>query len=672
MFLILLISIYFVYYLLSNIPSIYKLDNYNPYLSTKIYDKNNNLISEFFIERRNLITIKQIPINLQNAFIAAEDKNFFSHCGISIQGIIRAFLKMILHRKIMGGGSTITQQLAKTVFLSNEKTFIRKIKELILTIQIERHYSKHEILQFYLNQIYFGNGAYGVQSAAKTYFNKNVQDLNLSECAIIASIPKAPNYYNPFKNLKASILRRNLVLSKMQKLGYITKEQEFQASKTKFTNKLKKKFTNGHYFLELIRIILESKYGKETLFKSGLSVYTTIDIKKQIIAEQIMENSLLNFDKEKFKKFITLKQKPVKVQGALIAIDPNNGAIRVMIGGRNFKESQFNRAFQAKRQPGSSFKPFVYVAAIEYGLSPSTILLDKPMLFIYKNDNWCLVSRDENIINNISKDSKINQKSIWIPTNYNNKYKGLVTLKTALVLSINTCTIELIMKITPYKVIQLARKLGISTTLANSLSLALGASDVTLQEMVSAFSVFASEGIKHEPYLIEKIVDKNGKVLEQNIPNSKKVLSKQSCFIITDMLKSAISEGSGSYAKNLGRPCAGKTGTTNNSSDVWFIGYTPQLVSGVWIGYDNRSMSLGKHATGGNIACPIWTKFMRESLSSEPIINFKKPKKYIKPTIIDTITEPIKETDELDKTSNINEKNENSNDEFANNTETLL
>ncbi|GHT05578.1 penicillin-binding protein [Endomicrobiia bacterium] len=629
---------------IDNLPSIKQLENYTPNLSTKIYDKDNNLIAELFTERRIFIPINKIPVNLQNAFIAIEDKDFFKHWGISIKGIMRAFSRILLKMKIAEGGSTITQQLAKTIFLTRDKTLIRKIKEAILTIQLEKNYSKDEILQLYINQIYFGCGAYGVQTAARIYFNKNAQDLNLAECATLAAIPKSPNYYNPFNNAKASLARRNLVLLRLRELGYITKEKEEEALAVALpTKETALKENMGHYLLEFLRIMLEPKYGTNVLFKGGLSIYTTIDMKAQVGAEKAIEEALANFDKNKLKVFEKSRQKPVKVQGALIAIDPKNGAIRAMVGGRNFRESQFNRAIQAKRQPGSAFKPFIYLAAIEKGLTPATLLNDEPMVFVYKGkgNSWDLVSRDittlETIAETVSEKDLINTNKIWTPTNYDKKYRGPVILKTALASSINICAIETIMQITPLKVIQSAKNLGITTPLANSFSLALGSSDTTLQEMVSAFAVFASGGIKTTPYIITKITDRDGKILEQNIPQQKEVLSSQDCFIITNMLKAVVEKGSGWNAKNLGRPCAGKTGTTNDSSDAWFIGYTPQLAAGVWVGYDDHSISLGEKVTGGIIACPIWTQFMKEALDGELVLDFMQPEN-IEWALIDPLT----------------------------------
>jgi penicillin-binding protein 1A len=616
---------------IDNLPSIQQLDNYTPNLSTKVYDKDNSLIAELFTERRVLIPISDIPLNLQNAFIAIEDNDFFKHWGISVKSTFRAFCKILLKGKIAEGGSTITQQLAKIIFLTRDKTLIRKIKEALLTIQLEKNYSKKEILQFYINQIYFGSGSHGVETAAEIYFNKNIKELNLAECAMLAAIPKSPNYYNPFKNAQAALRRRNLVLTRMYELGYISKTDKEEASKKPLPIKetTSKKEEKGYYFMEFLRIMLETKYGTDVLFNSGISIYTTLDIQAQISAEKAVEEALAKFDEKKIKIFEKENKEPIKIQGALIAIDPKNGAIRAMVGGRNFKESQFNRATQAKRQAGSAFKPFVYLSAIQEGFTPATILEDEPLVFVYKNNSWDLVSRDitalETVAETVSEDDLIDTNKVWAPTNYGKKYRGNVTLTTALALSINTCAVELIMRVTPIKVIQSARNLGITTPLSNSLSLALGSSDVTLQEMVSAFAVFASGGIKTTPYVIVKITDKDGKILEENIPQQKEVLSSQTCFILTNMLKAVVEKGSGWQAKILERPCAGKTGTTNGPSDAWFIGYTPELVAGVWVGYDDRTITLGDRVTGGVLACPIWTAFMKGALQGKPILDFIEP-----------------------------------------------
>ncbi|MCL2390272.1 MAG: transglycosylase domain-containing protein, partial [Endomicrobia bacterium] len=389
---------------IENLPSISQLENYTPNLSTKIYDKDNNLIAELFTERRMLVPINDIPVNLQNAFIAIEDNDYFKHWGISTRGVMRAMSRILLRRKLAEGGSTITQQLAKTIFLTPEKTLSRKIKEMLLTIQLEKNYSKDEILQFYINQIYFGSSAYGAQSAAKIYFDKKVEDLNLAESATLAAIPKSPNYYNPFKNPEASLRRRNIVLMRMRVLGYITPEQEEEALKTPLpVKKDNEKKDSGHYFVEFLRIMLEPKYGTDVLFKGGLSIFTTLDMQAQTAAEKSIEEALAKFDESRVSAFEKAGKEPVKVQGGLIAMDIKTGAIRAMVGGRDFKETQFNRAIQAKRQPGSSFKPFVYLAALEAGFTAATLLDDEPMIFLYNGKSWDLVSRDLADLENIAE-----------------------------------------------------------------------------------------------------------------------------------------------------------------------------------------------------------------------------------------------------------------------------
>jgi len=625
--------------LIEDLPSISNLENYTPNIVTKIFDKDENLISELFVERRVLVPLNEIPMNLQNAFIATEDNDFFDHWGISTKGILRAAVTNFLKRKVAQGGSTITQQLSKTIFLTSEKTISRKFKELLLTVQLERNYTKEEILQLYINQIYFGAGGYGAESASKIYFGKSVRDLNLAESALIAGLPKAPNYYSPFKSIERAKQRRAVVLSRMRDLNFITKEQEEEANNYPIPDRKNlQEQTAGYYFIEYLRILLEPKYGTNVLHKGGLSIYTTLDIKMQRAAEKALAENLNNFDAQMAGNKSAANK---KVQGAIMAIDPKTGAIRVMVGGRDFKETQFNRAVQAKRQAGSAFKPFVYTAAIDSKLmTPATLLNDEQMVFAFDGRNWNLVSRDlsyvEILAEKMTEDELIDPMKIWYPANYGNKYRGIIPLREAVAKSVNTCAIEVIDKVGPERVIDYARRMGIKSPLVNTLALSLGSSDVTLQEMVSAIGTLASGGIKTEPYFIVKVVDKNGKVLESNIPEEKEVLSPQTSYIMTNLLKGVVEKGSGFAAKDLGRPCAGKTGTSNDSVDAWFVGYTPQIVAGVWVGYDDRT-SLGTRTTGGSIACPIWTAFMKDALRGYPVVDFVQPKG-IEWTLIDPKT----------------------------------
>lgn len=616
--------------LIDELPSIADLENYTPNIVTKIFDRNGRVISELFVERRVLVPLREIPVDLQNAFIAIEDNDFYKHWGISTKGILRAFVKNLLKGRTVQGGSTITQQLSKTIFLTSERTISRKIKEVLLTIQLEREYTKEEILQLYINQIYFGAGGYGAESASKIYFGKSVRNLELAEAALIAGLPKAPNYYSPLKNAERAKNRRRIVLSRMRELGYITKEQEEQANEVPVpTEKHIEEQNSGHYFIEYLRILLEPKYGTNILHKGGLKIYTTLDIKMQEIAEKALSEALDKFDKDRLAVFEKEKVEPKKVQGAIMAIDPVTGAIRVMVGGRDFKETKFNRAVQAKRQAGSSFKPFVYTAAIDTKLmTPATVLEDKQMVYVFDGTKWDLVSRNLSYVEILAEKMNIGDvidpMKVWYPVNYGGKYREKVLLREALARSINTCAIEVIDKIGPNVVIDYARKMGIKSPLTNTLSLALGSSDVTLQEMVSSFGTLASGGVRTEPYFVTKVIDKDGRILEHNIPTEKEVLSPQTSFIMTNLLKGVVDKGSGYAARQLGRPCAGKTGTSNDSADAWFVGYTTQLVAGVWVGYDDRT-SLGQKVTGGNLACPIWTKFMKEALAGSPVVDFAEP-----------------------------------------------
>ena len=607
------------------LPSISRLEDYTPIQATKIYDKNDVLITELFTERRTITQLKDIPVDLQNAVLSIEDDNFFRHWGISPIGIVRAALSNVLKRRKAQGGSTITQQLAKTIFLSPEKKFSRKIKEVILTLQLERYYSKEEILQLYLNQIYFGSGAYGIEAASRIYFAKHISELNLAECAMLAGLPRSPNKYSPFKNLQNAQNRRATVLTRMRELKYITPEQEKAANAQKILSQsVSVPSSVAPYFVEFVRTQLEPKYGK-MLYQGGLSIYTTLDLKAQNAAEKAISDHLSAFDIERKIDFETAKSSPIPTQCGLIALDPKTGGIVAMVGGRNFLESQFNRTMQARRQPGSSFKPIVYTAALENGYTPTSILTDKPMFFLNDGRDWKLESRNEDFAKSQSTETLKDPMKYWHPKNYENKYYEKVLLRSALEHSLNACSIELLMAIGPQRAIEYARKLGISTSLTNTLSLALGSSDVTLIELTGAFGVFANNGILAEPYAVERVQDKDGKILEEHTPKEESVLSAQSAYIMTNLLKGVVQHGTGMGALALNRPCAGKTGTTNDFTDAWFVGYTPQIVAGVWVGYDDRSIQLGSKNTGGRISCPIWTDFMREALRGEPKVDFTPP-----------------------------------------------
>lgn len=613
---------------LGDIPDPAKLSEYTPSLTTKIYDIKGELISELFIEKRTIISISQIPKNMIDAIIAIEDTRFFKHWGIDPYRIAGAFLANVKAGAVVEGGSTITQQLSKILFLSRRKTLARKLKEVILSIQLERDYSKYEILEMYLNEIYFGSGAYGVATAAKIYFGKNVQDLTIEESALLAGLIRAPSRYSPFKNPERALRRRAIVLARMRAVGFITKEQKKESAEKDIVilplNVIAK---IAPHFVDNIRQTLEVKYGKQ-LYQGGLKIYTTLDKKMQAAAEKIFEKHLANFD--------SLAESTVTVEGALLCLDVKSGGIRALVGGRDFQTSQFNRAFQAKRQPGSAFKVFVYTAAIENGFTPVEIINDAPVIFHNTGRNWELLSNTtdfsdvedkdflEQLIQKDSEAEEPNEKVLWQPQNYSKEFHGPVLLRKALEHSLNICAIKVTDTIGPVTVAYYARQLGITSPLTETLSLALGSSDVTLKEMTSAFGCLANSGIKITPYSIIKVLDNKDRVLEEYLSEETDVISPQTAFIMTNLLKGVIKHGTGVRAKRLRRHAAGKTGTTNNCADAWFIGYTPQLACGVWVGYDDAK-TLGEKMTGGRVACPIWTDFMKAALKGQPVLDFTPP-----------------------------------------------
>ncbi len=633
---------FLVKYFMKGLPDIDILQKYQPPVITHLYDRNGKEFGEFFIERRIIIPISEIPVDLQNAILAIEDTDFFHHWGIYPRRILKAFFVNIKRGKISQGASTITQQLAKVLFLTYKKTLKRKIKEAILAVELEKKYSKQEILQFYLNQIYFGGGCYGVEAASRYYFKKSVKDLTLAESAMLAGLPRSPNRYNPYRNLKLAYKRRQRVLERMKEAKMINEKQFIEANSTPFPMSIPKpRKETAAYFKEYIRQYLENKYGYNAIYKAGLNVYTTLDIDMQTAAEDAVEKFLSRFDEEKARKVLagkvredifsvekkddgTLEITPV-VQGALLAMDVKTGQILAMVGGRDFSKSQFNRAVQAKRQPGSAFKLFTYTAAIDNGYTVVTPLNDKPVAFFQEGIKWKLLSRTTDLSDLEPRFiMSIPPDKIWIPTNYDGTYKGKMLLVDALAKSRNLCAIDLIQKITPELVVKYAKKMGIKEDLLPIPSLTLGSCEVTLLEMVRAFGIIANEGVKVEPYAITKITDSSGNVLEVNGPTPERCLSPQTAYIMNWLLQNVAERGTGWYTKYLGRPRAGKTGTTNNFTDAWFLGFTPSIACGVWTGYD-ENVSLGPRKSGAVMAVPIWTEFMKKALEGIPIASFHPP-----------------------------------------------
>lgn len=571
-------------------------NNMRPAVSSQVFDSQGKLITTLHSDQNRLpIDINKVPKNLQNAFIAAEDNRFYDHIGVDPIGILRAVVTNLTNRGIAQGGSTITQQLAKNAFLSQDQTLKRKIQEAILALELERKYSKKEILEMYMNQIYFGRGAYGIQTAAHTYFGKDVGDLTLAECAMIAGLPKSPNYYS--SSVNEATARKNVVVGQMEKYGYITPSQAEEAKKSSLD--IKQKSTSNTtdetaYFIDYVTQEIAQKYGDDALYKDGLKIYTTLDTDKQHAAVQAMHH---------LPETHTDDQGLTQPQGAIISIDPKTGHILAMVGGRG--QDSFNRASMAVRQPGSAFKPFVYMTAMEHDMTPDTIMEDKKVEY-----------------------------GGWSPHNADNSYQGRMPLWKALALSVNTVAVQLADKVGPSNVIANAKKLGITTLVEdgspnddNLASAALGGltKGVTPLEMAAAYGAFANKGVYIKPTAIVKILDRNGNVLEDNSSDVQKtqVMSEKTAYEMTSMLEGVITRGTGTAA-SIGRPAAGKTGTTDDNHDAWFIGYTPDIVTAVWVGDDTGSQSLGE-IYGGTVPAQIWHDYMASAVSGTSADDFDVP-----------------------------------------------
>jgi penicillin-binding protein 1A len=702
-----LAGIYF--YLSKDLPQIASLTEYRPSIITTVYSDDNRKIGEFYKERRIVIPLSDIPKRLKEAFIAAEDARFFKHQGIDLVSIVRAFFKNLEAGTIVQGGSTITQQVTKSFFLTPERSYKRKIKEAILAYRIDKTFSKAEILYLYLNQIYLGHGAYGVEAAAGNYFGKSAKELNLAECAILAGLPQAPSRYSPFRNAERAKQRQIYVLNRMVGEGFITNIQATEAINTELDIKPRRNWyiEKVPIYTEHIRRYIEKKYGPDMLYREGLKIYTSVNIEMQRIAleeirkglrdldrrqgyrgplrklkveeiedfstsidaklsetplapDQVIEGAVIKVDnaearvivrigseqgiikledmrwarkpnpevafykvkvktpgqvlsvgdvvsvrvKEKLPDTdfwgLLLEQDPI-VESALLCIEAETGNVKVMVGGKDFHESQFNRAVQSRRQPGSAFKPIIYAAALDKGYTPATTIIDSPIVF-----------------QNEEMDFK------WKPKNYGKKFYGPTLLRMALQKSRNVITIKILQDIGVDYCISYGRRLGITSHLDKDLSLALGSSGVSVLEMVKAYSVFANQGYLVEPVFIQKIVDRDGYVLEEAGTVREKVLEKSTAYIMTNLMEGAVQNGTGFRVKALKRPVAGKTGTTNNLFDAWFIGFTPRYITGVWVGFD-AERSLGESETGSRAASPIWLGFMKEILKDKPVKVFQVP-----------------------------------------------
>ncbi|MCK4766770.1 MAG: PBP1A family penicillin-binding protein [Desulfobacula sp.] len=697
------------YYLNRDLPKINTLKDYSPATVTSVFSDDGRKIGEFYEERRIVIPLSEMPENLINAFVAAEDSRFREHPGIDILSIFRAFLKNFKAGTIVQGGSTITQQVTKSFLLTPERTYKRKLKEAILAYRIEKKFTKDEILFLYLNQIYLGHGAYGVEAASENYFGKHTKDLDIAECSMLAGLPQAPSRYSPFRFPDRAKQRQVYVLNRMKEDGLITNLDVTEAIDLKLDIKPRKNWFIERVpcYTEHVRRYVEKHYGKDALYKQGLQIHTAVNIELQKIGRDAVNKGLIELDRrtgyrgplknipalqiESFcadisekldnqllekgntyqgvvlsiddKKDVTrvrvgnfhgiikletmtwarkpdyevayyetkvknpsqvfkpgdiimvkmlndivenneleftLEQEPV-AQSALLSIEAETGHVKTMIGGRDYRNSQFNRAYQSRRQPGSAFKPVIYAAALDKGYTAASVIIDSPV--VYED-----TERD----------------FIWKPRNYKEKFFGPTLFRNALVKSRNVVTIKILQDIGIDYITDYARKLGIASNISQDLSIALGSSGLSLLELVNAYSVFPNLGYLVEPVFITKIYDRDGNLLETSQLIRKKVIDMTTAYIMTNIMESVIKSGTGWRIKALKRPVAGKTGTTNNLFDAWFMGYTPKYTTGVWVGLDQEA-PLGKGETGSRAASPIWLEFMKNALEGKPARTFNVP-----------------------------------------------
>lgn len=569
-----------------DLPEISLLEKYRPSATTRVFADDGELIAEFYLEKRYPVSIERVPDHVIKAFLDVEDPRFYSHSGIDLIGVARAMLHNIRAGRIEQGGSTITQQLAKILFLKPERTFSRKFKEALLALQIEKRYSKQEILAIYMNQVYLGSGAYGVEAASRLYFGKSVDTLTIGEAAMLAGLPQAPSRHSPLVNPEGALARRRHALKRMLTEGHITEEQMERADKEPVLKEGSSvEVTRAPYLVEYIRQALQERFGTGTLYKGGLNIYTTLNLKLQDIAEAAVMKGLED----------AMKRRPRKdalLQGALLAIEPHTGHIKAMVGGTDFAKSQYNRATQAHRQPGSAFKPIVFAAALDKGYRPEDVVLDIPVSY-----------------RGAEKDQ------VWSPSNFDNDFEGPVTLRRALARSINVVAVRLLDDVGIPVVIEYAQRLGITSQMPPYLPLALGATDLTLLEITGAYAAFDNAGVFVKPTAIIRITDRDGRVIEDSIPVTRNAVSAETAAEITDMLATVVRHGTGWKARELGRPVAGKTGTTSDYNDAWFVGYLPSMALGVWVGYDDHK-TIGKLETGSRAALPIWIDFMKNYIEA--------------------------------------------------------
>lgn len=590
---------------LGQLPDVELISSYVPSESTILYSADGKILARFHQEEnRQVVPLSQISPYFIKAVIATEDPNFYRHHGLDFMGIARAAVKNFAYGRVVEGGSTLTQQLAKNLFLTKKKVLTRKLAEAILAVQMERRYTKEEILEMYLNQVYLGHNSYGIESAAMLYFNKHASDLTLAESAMVAGIIHGPELYSPYRNLKGAKLRQIDILNKLINQHSVSeKEAKLAAAEqlTFYPQNLKMRGEIAPYFISYVLQELTDLYGEDMVYHGGLRVYTTLDTKMQFAAEK----AVIDFIKNEGPKYKFS-------QGALVSIDPATGYIKALVGGADFIESKFNRATQAKRQPGSSFKPFVYIAAIEQGIMPNAIIQDAPTTFKVWVNKW-------------------NPKGTWAPKNFDGKFNGAVTMRYALEHSLNIPAIKLLEMVGIPNAINVAQKMGITSNLEPALSLALGASEVTVLEMTSAYGVLANNGVRVEPASIVKIESRDGVPLYKNQIQEKRVLDANVAAIMVDMMRGVITRGTG-FRANIGRPAAAKTGTSQDFKDAWFMGFVPQLVTGIWVGNDDNTPMKGVAEVG---VCPrIWKAYNMVALQGLPVLDFPRPQGLQTETVI--------------------------------------
>ncbi|MEX1128069.1 MAG: PBP1A family penicillin-binding protein [Vicinamibacterales bacterium] len=662
-----------------DMPKISDLDDYAPSTITRVYGSQGEVIGEFAIQRREVIPYEAISPKLRQAILAAEDDEFEKHVGLSIPRIVVTLAKDIAARRKAGGASTLTQQLARKLFLTDEKTWERKIREAILAIQIEKRYTKREIFTLYANQMYFGHGVYGVEAASRLYFGKSAKDLELEEAAMIAGILQSNVRQSPYVNMEAAVRRRNYALGRMADVGYITQEDADAAMKKPIVTRGD---SAGHqsvapYFLEEVRKEIEQRYGAKQLYENGLSIQTALDVRLQEAANRALDDGLRRIDKlrgwrkpgrnvvkeghtvEAFRHarwerpmrggdvvpavvtavqageitaragalVVTIERKgfawtrkpsavqvvavgdliqtrlasvadeartaagtleqPPALEGAVLVLDNRTGQIRAMIGGYSFERSKFNRATQAHRQVGSAFKPIVYTAAIDRGYTPASVIMDTPASF-YAGPN----------------------QPAYSPMNYDREFHGAITLRRAIEQSRNVPAVRMMEQLGPKQVIMFARRLGLESPIPPYLPVALGAAEATVMEMTSAYSVFPNQGVRMKPYAIQKVTDRAGNVLEENRPEPKDAIRADTAYMMTNLLRGVVLRGTAAQANALNWPVGGKTGTTNDYTDAWFIGFDPDITVAVWLGMDQKK-PIGHNMTGTTAALPIWMEIMK-------------------------------------------------------------